>query len=112
MDAKVLSETMERHKERPRELSMVKLSEPILIANKEKKVSLPVWDFKDLLWLPIGTLIHADGEYFMKKSTAFWTSTLCEESLSTEKLFSVFASLTADEFPICFIFIPDTNKGV
>lgn len=115
MDAKELNENVVRLNTRLRELSQEGLSRPIPVKKKEEKrkegSGFLVWNFKDLLWLPIGTLLYADGDYFMKRSTTQWVSTFSEKTLTPKELFTVFVSLAADDFPIRFIHIPDTNKG-
>lgn len=70
-----------------------------------------VSNYRDLLWLPVGTLLYADNDYFMKKSTEAWISTFRDRPLDAKELFAVFVSLAADDFPIYFVYIPDTLEG-
>lgn len=111
MNAKALYETVARLNASLRELSQEKLSEPILIKNKMEKKTLPIYNFKDLLWLPIGTLLYADDEYFMKRTTDSWAATYQERPLNTREVFTTLVSLAADDFPIHYIHIPDSNEG-
>ena len=115
MDAKELYETVARLNERLRELSQEDLSRPIPVKKKEEKKKegrgFLVSSYRDLLRLPIGSLLYADGDYFMKRSTTQWASTFSEKVLTPKELFTVFVSLAADDFPVYFIHIPDTNEG-
>lgn len=111
MDAKELNETTTRLYERLRELSQEKLSRPIPVKRKtgdEKSKGFGISNYRDLLWLPVGTLLYADNDYFMKKNTVQWVSTFRDRPLDTKELFAVFVSLAADDFPIYFAYIPDT----
>lgn len=114
MDAKELNETTTRLYERLRELSQEKLSRPIPVKRKkgdEKSRGFGVSNYRDLLWLPVGTLLYADNDYFMKKSTETWVSTFRDRPLDAKELFAVFVSLEADDFPIYFVYTPDTIEG-
>lgn len=114
MDAKELNETTTRLYERLRELSREKLSKPITVKRKtgdEKSRGFGISNYRDLLWLPVGTLLYADNDYFMKKSTEVWVSTFRDKPLDAKELFAVFVSLAADDFPIHFVYIPDTFEG-
>jgi hypothetical protein len=115
MDAKELNETTTRLYERLRELSQEKLSKPITVKRKkgdEKSRGFGISNYRDLLWLPVGTLLYADADYYMKKNIDTWVSTFHERLLTTKELFTVFVSLAADDFPIYFIHIPNTDEGV
>lgn len=115
MDAKELNENVAGLYEKLRELSQEKLSKPISVKRKtgdEKSRGFGISNYRDLLWLPVGTLLYADNGYFMKKSTESWVSTFRDRPLDAKELFAVFVSLAADDFPIYFVFIPDTLKGV
>lgn len=114
MDAKELNETTTRLYERLRELSQEKLSKPITVKRKAgdgKSRGFGISNYRDLLWLPVGTLLYADNDYFMKKSTEVWVSTFRDRTLDAKELFAVFVSLEADDFPIYFAYIPDTFEG-
>lgn len=114
MDAKELNETTTRLYEKLRELSQEKLSKPITVKRKkgdEKSLGFGISNYRDLLWLPVGTLLYADDDYFMKKSTVQWISTFRDRPLDAKELFAVFVSLAADGFPIYFAYIPDTFEG-
>jgi hypothetical protein len=114
MDAKELNETTTKLYARLRELSQEKLSKPITVKRKtgdEKSRGFGISNYRDLLWLPVGTLLYADSDYFMKKSTEIWVSTFRDRPLDAKELFAVFVSLAADDFPIYFVFIPDTFEG-
>lgn len=114
MDAKELNETATKLYEKLRELSQEKLSRPIPVKRKtgdEKSRGFGISNYRDLLWLPVGTLLYADNDYFMKKSTEVWVSTFRDRPFDSKELFAVFVSLAADEFPIYFVFIPDTFEG-
>lgn len=114
MDAKELNETTTRLYERLRELSQEKLSRPIPVKRKKgdgKSRGFGISNYRDLLWLPVGTLLYADNDYFMKKSTEVWVSTFRDRPLDSKELFLLFTSLEADDFPIYFVYIPDTLKG-
>lgn len=115
MDAKELNETTTRLYERLRELFQEKLSKPIAVKRKtgdEKSREFGISNYRDLLWLPVGTLLYADNDYFMKKSTEVWVSTFRDRPLDSKELFAVFVSLEADDFPIYFVYIPNTIEGV
>lgn len=115
MDAKELNETTTRLYEKLRELSQEKLSKPITVKRKtgdEKPRGFGVSNYRDLFWLPVGTFLYADNDYFMKKSTEAWVSTFRDRPLDSKELFAVFVSLAADDFPIYFAYIPDTFEGV
>jgi len=114
MDAKELNETTTRLYEKLRELSQEKLSRPIPVKRKtgdEKSRGFGISNYRDLLWLPVGTLLYADDDYFMKKNTVQWVSTFRDRPLDTKELFAVFVSLAADDFPIYFVYTPDTFEG-
>lgn len=114
MDAKELNETTTKLYARLRELSQEKLSKPITVKRKtrdEKLRGFGISNYRDLLWLPVGTLLYADNDYFMKKSTETWVSTFRDRPLDAKELFAVFVSLAADDFPIYFAYIPDTLEG-
>lgn len=114
MDAKELNETTTRLYARLRELSQEKLSRPITVKREkgdEKSKGFGISNHRDLLWLPVGTLLYADNDYFMKKSTEVWVSTFRDRPLDSKELFAVFVSLAADDFPIYFVYIPDTFEG-
>lgn len=114
MDAKELNETMTKLYEKLRELSREGLSKPITVKRKtgdEKSRGFGISNYRDLLWLPVGTLLYADNDYFMKKSTESWVSTFRDRPLDSKELFAVFVSLEADDFPIYFVYIPDTLEG-
>lgn len=113
MDVKELNETVTRLNARLRELSLEKLSKPIPVKKKKEKKKDPgflIFSCRDLLWLPIGTFLYADNDYFMKKSTGLWTSTFHERPLSTKEIFALFVSFAADNSPIYFIHIPDYDE--
>ena len=115
MDAKELNETTTRLYERLRELSQEKLSRPITVKRKtgdEKSRGFGISNYRDLLWLPVGTLLYADNDYFMKRSTEVWVSTFRDRPIDTKELFALFVSLEADDFPIYFAYIPDIIEGV
>lgn len=115
MDAKELNETTTKLYEKLLELSQEKLSKPITVKRKrgdEKSREFGISNYRDLLWLPVGTLLYADNDYFMKKSTVIWVSTFRDRPLDTKELFAVFVSLAVDDFPIYFIYTPDTFEGV
>lgn len=115
MDAKELNETTTKLYEKLRELSQEKLSRPIPVKRKtgdEKSKGFGISNYRDLLWLPVGTLLYADNDYFMKKSTETWVSTFRDRPLDAKELFAVFVSLAADDFPIYFVYMPDTLEGV
>lgn len=114
MDAKELNETTTKLYARLCELSQEKLSKPITVKRKkgdEKSRGFGVSNYRDLLWLPVGTLLYADNDYFMKKSTEIWVSTFRDRPLDTKELFVVFVSLAADDSPIYFVYTPDTIEG-
>lgn len=114
MDAKELNETTTRLYARLRELSQEKLSRPIPVKRKtgdEKSKGFGISNYRDLLWLPVGTLLYADNDYFMKKSAVQWVSTFRDRPIDTKELFALFVSLEADDFPIYFVYIPDTFEG-
>ena len=114
MDAKELNETTTRLYEKLRELSQEKLSRPITVKRKtgdEKSRGFGISNYRDLLWLPVGTLLYADNDYFMKKNTVQWVSTFRDRPLDSKELFAVFVSLAADDFPIYFVYTPDTFEG-
>ena len=114
MDAKELNETTTKLYERLRELSQEKLSRPITVKRKtgdEKSRGFGISNYRDLLWLPVGTLLYADNDYFMKKSTEIWVSTFRDRPLDAKELFAVFVSLEADDFPVYFVYTPDTFEG-
>ena len=114
MDAKELNETTTKLYEKLRELSQEKLSKPITVKRKtgdEKSRGFGISNYRDLLWLPVGTLLYADNDYFMKKSTEVWVSTFRDRPLDSKELFLLFTSLEADDFPIYFIYTPDTFEG-
>ena len=114
MDAKELNETTTRLYEKLRELSQEKLSRPIPVKRKtgdEKSRGFGISNYRDLLWLPVGTLLYADDDYFMKKNTVQWVSTFRDRPLDSKELFAVFVSLAADDFPIYFVYTPDTFEG-
>ena len=114
MDAKELNETTTRLYARLRELSQEKLSRPITVKRKtgdEKSREFGISNYRDLLWLPVGTLLYADDDYFMKKSTVQWVSTFRDRPLDSKELFVVFVSLAADDFSIYFVYTPDTFEG-
>lgn len=114
MDAKELNETTTKLYEKLRELSQEKLSRPIPVKRKagdEKSRGFGISSWRDLLWLPVGTLLYADDDYFMKKSTEVWVSTFRDRPLDSKELFAVFVSLAADDFPIYFVYTPDTFEG-
>lgn len=114
MDAKELNEAVTRLHARFRELSLEGLSKPITVKRMrgdEKSKGFGVKSWKDLLWLPVGTLLYADGDYFLKKSTDSWTSTFRDSPLNSKELFTIFVSLEADDFPIHFVYISDINEG-
>lgn len=114
MDAKELNETTTRLYERLRELSQEGLSKPITVKRKvgdEKSLGFGIKSWKDLLWLPVGTLLYADNDYFMKKSTEAWVSTFRDRPIDTKELFALFVSLAADDFPIYFVYTPNTTEG-
>lgn len=78
----------------------------------EKLRGFGISSWRDLLWLPVGTLLYADNDYFMKKSTETWVSTFRDRPLDAKELFAVFVSLEADTPPpIYFIYTPDTFEG-
>nr|DAR65652.1 MAG TPA: hypothetical protein [Caudoviricetes sp.] len=111
MDAKELNETATKLYEKLRELSQEKLSRPIPVKRKtgdEKSRGFGISNYRDLLWLPVGTLLYADNDYFMKKSTVQWVSTFRDRPLDAKELFAVFVSLAADDFPVYFAYTPDT----
>lgn len=115
MDAKELNETTTKLYEKLRELSQEKLSKPITVKRKtgdEKSRGFGISNYRDLLWLPVGTLLYADNDYFMKKNTETWVSTFRDRPLDVKELFAVLVSLAADDFPIYFVYIPDTFEGV
>lgn len=115
MDAKELNETVTKLYEKLRELSQKKLSRPIPVKRKtgdEKSRGFGISNYRDLLWLPVGTLLYADNDYFMKKSTETWVSTFRDRPLDAKELFAVFVSLEADDFPIYFVYIPNIIEGV
>ena len=116
MDAKELNESVVKLNARLRELSREKLSRPIPVKKKEEKrkegLGFLVYSHCDFFWLPIGTLLYADADYYMKKNIDTWVSTFHERLLTTKELFTVFVSLAADDFPIYFIHIPNTDEGV
>ena len=114
MDAKELNETTTKLYEKLRELSREKLSKPITVKRKkgdEKSRGFGISNYRDLLWLPAGTLLYADNDYFMKKNTVQWVSTFRDRPLDSKELFAVFVSLAADDFPIYFVYTPDTFEG-
>lgn len=114
MDAKELNETTTKLYEKLRELSQEKLSKPITVKRKTgggRSRGFGISNYRDLLWLPVGTLLYADNDYFMKKSTEVWVSTFRDRPLDSKELFLLFTSLEADEFPIHFAYIPDTLEG-
>lgn len=114
MNARELNETTTKLYEKLRELSQEKLSEPITVKRKtgdEKSRGLGISNYRDLLWLPVGTLLYADNDYFMKKSTEVWVSTFRDRPLDAKELFAVFVSLAADDFPIYFVYTPNTIEG-
>lgn len=114
MDAKELNETTTKLYERLRELSQEGLSKPITVKRKkgdEKSLGFGIKSWKDLLWLPVGILLYADDDYFLKKSTDSWTSTFRDRPINSKELFALFVSLEADDFPIYFVYIPDTFEG-
>lgn len=114
MDAKELNETTTGLYARLRELSQEKLSRPISVKRKtgdEKSLGFGISSWRDLLWLPVGTLLYAENDYFMKKSTETWASTFRDRPFDSKELFLLFTSLEADEFPIHFVYMPDTLKG-
>ena len=111
MDAKELNETTTKLYEKLRELSQEKLSRPITVKRKtgdEKSREFGISNYRDLLWLPVGAFLYADNDYFMKKSTDSWVSTFRDRPLDSKELFLLFTSLEVDEFPVYFVFIPDT----
>lgn len=115
MDAKELNETTTRLYERLRELYQEKLSKPITVKRKtgdEKSRGFGVSNYRDLFWLPVGTLLYADNDYFMKKSTEAWVSTFRDRPLDAKELFAVFVSLEADDFSVYFVYIPNIIEGV
>lgn len=115
MDAKELNETTTKLYEKLRELSQEKLSKPITVKRKtgdEKSRGFGNSNYRDLLWLSVGTLLYADNDYFLKKNTDSWVSTFRDRPFDSKELFLLFTSLEADEFPICFVYMPDTLKGV
>ena len=77
----------------------------------EKSIGFGISNYRDLLWFPVGTLLYADNDYFMKKSTETWVSTFRDRPLDAKELFAVFVSLTADDFPVYFVYTPDTFEG-
>lgn len=114
MDAKELNETTTKLYEKLRELSQEKLSKPITVKRErgdEKSLEFGISNYRDLLWLPVGTLLYADNDYFMKKSTEVWVSTFRDRPFDSKELFLLFTSLEADEFPIYFVYTPDTLEG-
>lgn len=114
MDAKELNETVTELYAKLRELSQEKLSRPITVKRKTgdgKSREFGISNYRDLLWLPVGTLLYADNDYFMKKSTEVWVSTFRDRPLDSKELFLLFTSLEADDFPIYFVYIPDTIEG-
>lgn len=114
MDAKELNETVTELYAKLRELSQEKLSRPIPVKRKagdEKSRGFGISNYRDLLWLPVGTLLYADNDYFLKKNTDSWVSTFRDRPIDTKELFAVFVSLEADDFPIYFAYIPDTFEG-
>ena len=114
MDAKELNETTTRLYEKLRELSQEKLSRPITVKRKkgdEKSLGFGIESWRDLLHLPVGTLLYADDDYFLKKSTDSWTSTFRDKPVDSKELFLLFASLEADDFHIYFIYTPDISEG-
>lgn len=115
MDAKELNETTTKLYEKLRELSQEKLSRPILVKRKtgdEKSRGFGISNYRDLLWLPVGTLLYADNDYFMKRSTEVWVSTFRDRPIDSKELFALFVSLEADDFPIYFAYTPDIIEGV
>lgn len=115
MDAKELSEVVTRLYARLRELSQEKLSKPITVKRErgdEKSLGFGVSSWRDLCWLPVGTLLYADNDYFLKKSTDFWTSTFRDSPIDSKELFALFVSFEADDFTVHFVYMPDTSKGV
>ena len=114
MDAKELNEAVTRLHARLRELSKEGLTKPITVKRKkgdEKSLGFGIKSWRDLLWLPVGTLLYADGDYFLKKSTDSWVSTFRDRPIDVKELFALFVSLEADDFPVYFVYIPDTNEG-
>lgn len=114
MDAKELNETTTKLYEKLRELSWEKLSKPITVKRKtgdEKSRGFGISNYRDLLWLPVGTLLYADNDYFMKRSTEVWVSTFRDRPFDSKELFALFVSLEADEFPIHFVYTPDIIEG-
>ena len=115
MDAKEFNEITTRLYAGLRELSQEKLSKPITVKRKkgdEKSRGFGISNYRDLLWLPVGTLLYADNDYFLKKNTDSWVSTFRDRPLDSKELFLLFTSLEADEFPICFVYIPNIIEGV
>lgn len=114
MDVKELNETITKLNTRLRELSIEKLSRLIPVKRKagdEKSRGFGISNYRDLLWLPVGILLYADGDYFMKRSTTQWTSTFSERTLTPKELFAVLVSLAADDFPIYFVYTPNIIEG-
>lgn len=102
MDAKELNETTTKLYEKLCELSQEKLSRLIPVKRKtgdEKSRGFGISSWRDFLWLPVGTLLYADNDYFMKKNTVQWTSTFRDRPLDSKELFVVFVSLAADDSP-------------
>ena len=115
MDAKEFNETTTRLYARLRELSQEKLSKPITVKREkgdEKSLGFGISTHRDLLWLPVGILLYAENDYFLKKDTDSWVSTFRDRPFDSKELFLLFTSLEADEFPIHFVYMPDTLKGV
>lgn len=112
MDAKTLSENVEQHQDRIRELSLKKLSEPIRVLDKEGGREFNVTSYSDLYWLPPGTLLYVNGGYFMRSGPDGWVSTEFDTPISSGKFFILLAAYVADDFPIYFIHIPNTSEGV
>lgn len=116
MDARELNENVVRLNARLRELYQGDLSRPITVKRKtgedEKSRGFGISSYRDLLWLPVGTLLYADNDYFMKRNTESWASTFHERPLTTKEVFAIFVSLAADDLPVYFIHIPDTSGEV
>ena len=78
MDAKELNETTTRLYERLRELSQEKLSKPISVKRKngdEKSRGFGISNYRDLLWLPVGTLLYTYNDNLWREEGGWPTVT-------------------------------------
>lgn len=110
MDAKALSESVERHQDRIRELSLKKLSEPIRVLDKEGGREFNVTSYYDLYWLPPGTLLYVNGGYFMRSGLDSWASTESDTSISSGKFFILLTAYAANDILIRCLYSPDDSR--